>query len=245
MIFLELVHRQTQLLIQEATAALNQYPAITGINIPDVMRLPIRSHDACQSLLLHTNHVIPHIRAMDRSIEDACAIIEGLVQKGLSSILIISGDMPTNPSQIVHNISALELIKSIKKAFPKLFVYAGFDPYRASFKEELGYAHAKIEAGAQGFFTQPIFDTHLASIVLDQLAPYEVFLGTSPVLTHKSLQYWQVRNHVVFPRQFSIEPEHNWVLAKSMIEVATQANQHVYLMPITCSLTGYIEAVLW
>jgi len=57
-----------------------------------------------------------------------------------------------------------ELIRRIKREAPELTVYAGFDPYRSGVQAELEYAHAKLAAGADGLFSQPLFDERLLDV---------------------------------------------------------------------------------
>ena len=51
MIFLELVPRNYDNLLRLAVSSLKKYPLLTGINIPDIKRIPNRSYDVVTFLL--------------------------------------------------------------------------------------------------------------------------------------------------------------------------------------------------
>ena len=92
MLFIELVPRDLSTLCEDASWILSEYPEVKGINIPDVLRLSNRSHDAVASLLKQGIPALPHIRAIDRPIEETLALIDPLIDLGLDSVLLISGD---------------------------------------------------------------------------------------------------------------------------------------------------------
>lgn len=241
---IELITKTKEQIVEESLSILNQFNQINGINIPDIMSLPIRSFESAEHLLDEKILTFPHIRTIDRSAEDSIKIISKLMEKGLGHLLIISGD--PIPCQIFPSkpVTTPELIKLCKQTFPKLKVYAGFDPYRQSIKQELTYIEEKLKAGSDGFFTQPFFDPNLARIYLDQLTSSTVFLGISPVLTEQNKAYWINRNHVVFPPNFTIDLNLNIQLDRQLMELAQEYQQHTYLMPITMPPSEYLGYLL-
>jgi methylenetetrahydrofolate reductase (NADPH) len=92
----------------------------------------------------------------------------------------------------------------VKKHFPGLKVYTGLDPYRSSFREELDYAFRKLDAGSDGFYTQPSFSGN-AGTLAGTVPNVNVWFGVAPVYSEKSRQYWEKINKVVFPPSFSYE----------------------------------------
>ncbi len=56
-------------------------------------------------------------------------------------------------------------------------IYAGLDPYRDSLQSELNYTNEKLEAGADGLFTQPFFDLRWMEIYADHLPQRADLLG--------------------------------------------------------------------
>jgi methylenetetrahydrofolate reductase (NADPH) len=242
MLLLELVPRDQETLEKEAQESLSDY-LVDGINIPDVLRLPIRSTDAVLPLLEKSILAIPHIRTIDHSIDTHLENTKKLVKSGLKKILFVTGDPPDDTNFKTYNVSPIDLIKETKKAFPTLDIYGGLDPYRQSFEKEVAYAEEKINAGAKGLFTQPFFDTDLTKRYLDQFKQAELFIGLSPVCTEKSLQYWQTRNKVTFPDHFNTGLEYNCALARDIITLTKSYNQHNYLMPIRISVKTYLEGI--
>lgn len=244
MVYLELVPgagKEWESTVKETLAS---YPFLSGINIPDIMRIPVRSADASLRLSRLGISAIPHIRAMDHDIPGALHLIGQLWENGVSSILIVSGDAPQNPSAICFSVSSEVLISAVKHAYPSMRVYAALDPYRQSVREELVYCKRKLDAGADGFFTQPFFDPRFAEIFLEQLTDTAVFLGIAPVTTENSMRYWVTTNNVVFPKAFSLTLDANAVLTKTVMSLATAYGQHIYLMPIKVPVKAYLDAVV-
>jgi methylenetetrahydrofolate reductase (NADPH) len=138
----------------------------------------------------------------------------------------------------------LDVIKKFKWEIPGIKIYAAFDPYRQGIHKELDYAHAKRDAGADGFFTQPFYDIRLFDIYSELLKSYEVFWGVSPVLSLSSKNYWETRNKVVFPNNFTPTLEWNREFAKSVLSRITAVNGNAYFMPIKASILDCFRGVL-
>ncbi len=235
---IELVPREREAFLQEARDIRQSVPAISGINVPDVMRLDNRSTTAVQWLLEEDFVAIPHIRSSDRPIADILSKIGALMNLGLNHVLIISGD-DSEPDAL----KAISLIEATRLRYPRLKIYGGLDPYRQSFQKELAYCQAKKEAGADGFFTQPFFDPELARIYIEQLENEELFIGISPVLSDKSLAYWKTRNHAIFPKNFELSLEGNIQIGAQIVNVAKKYGKHTYLMPIKAPVVAYTKGV--
>ena len=243
MIFLELVPRNTDNLLSIASSALEKHSQITGINIPDIKRIDIRSYDAVEFLLQHNITALPHIRAQDMSIETHLRTIEKLINKGLKQVLIITGDPIKSQSIPAFNTTTLELVSALKKRFSSLIVYCGIDAYRQEESIELDYADKKLQAGADGFFSQPFFDIHLAESYLKRFKSCEFFVGIAPVTKQSSYDYWVSVNKVSFPSEFQLDLAYNCNLAKRLIDLANSYNQHSYLMPIKTPVASYLEGI--
>lgn len=238
---LELVPRDITQLQTEAKQLLVQYPLLSGINIPDVMRLSVRSLDAAEALLAIAPFVVPHIRSVDCDVEGHIDRLRPLVNKGLKAVLVVSGDPYKDlPS---YDVTPPALISALKSEFSVLQVYAALDPYRQSFTKELIYCEQKQKAGADGFFTQPFFDADLAKLYLDQLDTTTVFLGISPVTTEKSKHYWEDKNNVTFPSSFELSLSANAKVANKLIALAEDYHQHIYMMPIRVDAATYLAEV--
>lgn len=243
MVYLELVPSLDDAWTESVRDTLVKYPFLSGVNVPDILRVPVRSVVAAARLAGVGVAAIPHIRAMDRDLGTSVSLVGHLIDQGVTSVLVVAGDAPQNPSAVCFPVSSESLIAAIKKTYPAVTVYAALDPYRQSVKEELSYCRRKIDAGADGFFTQPFFDARWAEIFLEQLSDTTVFLGVAPVTTENSLRYWTTTNHVVFPPSFSLTLADNAVLGATLIGVAERYSQHVYLMPIKVPVPGYLTAL--
>ena len=243
MIFLELVPRDLDNLTRLSKQSLARHSLITGINIPDIKRINIRSYEAVRHLLEHNIRCLAHIRSQDSTLDEHIEIISPLVDLGLTEILIISGD-PIKPGVVpTYKSTVLELVSELKSKFDFLNVYCGFDPYRQELNTEINYAYEKLAAGCDGLFSQPFFDIELADTVLSAFNHTQFFAGIAPVTTKASFEYWINVNKVAFPDTFKLDFEYNYKLAQELIGLATSYAQHCYLMPIRMPVAEYLSGV--
>ncbi len=124
-----------------------------------------------------------------------------------------------------------------------LQIYAAIDQYRTSFRNELEYVGQKIEAGANGFFTQPFFDSRMLELYAEALPKTNVFWGISPVLSETSRSYWQNKNNAIFPRGFSTDLDTNITVARDLLEAAKCYGGNAYIMPIRANALSYLRAI--
>lgn len=164
---------------------------VNTINIPDLLRFDLRSWVACGHVKPFYQNAIPHFRAVDINLDLPLPMAAFLKENQFKEIIVISGDISQDMSRKMYPSDVLEVIKKFKAEIPGIKIYAAFDPYRQSIHKELDYAHAKREAGADGFFTQPFFDIRLFDVYAELLQAYEVFWGVSPVLSLGSKNYWE------------------------------------------------------
>jgi len=241
MILLELIPHCLKKLEEEINWVSCSFSSqISGFNIPDIKRIPVRSLEA--ALFISKGYkIIPHIRSIDKNLEEHLFDIQNFIHQGGTELLIVHGDVYAN--QLPTFLSSLTLIREVKKAFPHLLVFAALDPYRSSFEEEMRYIEQKIEVGANGFFTQPFFDLKLAEKYLSHLSGQSVFLGSSPILTESSKRYWENQNKVQFPYDFSIDFYQNIQFTHHLIQLSQSYSQHIYLMPIKVSIQDYLNAL--
>jgi len=244
MLFIELVPRDIDLLIEQAQWILSTYPQVDGFNIPDIMRLENRSHDVVARLLTEGINALPHVRAIDRPIEETLSLLEPLVAAGLKSVLFISGDPPVNSDAPVYDVQVTELIRVVKAKWPALTVFAASDQYRQSLDAEFLYMDQKLEAGADGFFSQPFFDLDLAKKFCETYSHTQLYLGSSPVTSEASKKYWETVNKVSFSDSFSLSLVDNAVFAKNLYRLAKSYGQHSYDMPIRIDLGAYFSEFL-
>lgn len=239
-IALELVPNSYESLLEQATFARNQVASIQSINIPEMQSKSIKGHDAARFFLQQGIDAIPHFRTRERTLEDFQVILEELLPLGLQKVLLITGDPPKEDPQAEALLTPVQAIPPLKKKFPSLKFYVGIDPYRQSLKDEMDYCLQKLDAGADGFFSQPFFDPALLDVWLHLLQDTEFWVGLSPVTTDSFRRYWENVNRVIFPRNFSIDLESNCQQERLLLEKVEAAGQKAYLMPITVSIEEYI-----
>jgi methylenetetrahydrofolate reductase (NADPH) len=243
-ISIELVPRTEASLRQELELIKERFPAIKRINIPDILRFDMRSWDGCAIAEELFSNTIPHLRAIDFDPDAPLPILEAITKASVEAVLVISGDPPVDMGKRIYRTTCLELIRRLKRELPDLKVYAGLDPYRSGIKEEIDYLKAKRDAGAEAFFTQPFFDLRLMEIYQGFLGDYNIYWGLSPVLTLGSRNYWENRNHAIFPPSFEPTLEWNRDFAVQTMEFAKANGGNVYFMPIRTDIAAYLDGII-
>lgn len=243
-ISLELVPRTLSALTSEMQAINKQFGDLDTINIPDLLRFETRSWDACIEGKKYFRHTIPHIRSMDFDLSRPFPLTEKLQQHDISEVLLITGDMPQDMGRRVYDTEVTEFIRFFKRNLPQVKVYASIDSYRSGVYQELHYIRKKVDAGADGFFTQPFFDMRLLEMYADQLQGIDVYWGVSPVLSAGSQNYWETKNHVVFPKDFEPTMDWNARFGKQVLEFARNNNANVYFMPIRADIIDYLRHIM-
>jgi methylenetetrahydrofolate reductase (NADPH) len=243
-ISIELVPRDATSLQQELQLLHRHFPAIDTTNIPDLLKFRLRSWQACRQARAFLPHAIPHLRAIDFDLEQPFPLRETFRESGIDTVLVIAGDQPQDMSRRTFRTSSVSLIRALKQQAPELRVFAGIDPYRSGFKEELDYVRSKVDAGADGFFTQPFFDRRLLDIWFDLLPGLEVFWGVSPVVSARSKDYWENLNNAIFPPDFEPTLEWNRRFARDVLAFSEQTGANLYFMPIRVDLVEYLSGIL-
>jgi methylenetetrahydrofolate reductase (NADPH) len=243
-ISLELVPRTKESVLEEAEKISKNLKKVNAINIPDLLRFELRSWVACGHVKPYFQNVIPHFRAVDIDLNEPLPMAVFLKENHFKEIIVISGDISQDMSRKMYPSDVLEVIKKFKREIPGIRIYAAFDPYRQGIHKELDYAHAKRDAGADGFFTQPFFDLRLFDIYAELLQSYEVFWGVSPVLSMNSKNYWETRNKVIFPKDFQPNLEWNRDFAKAVLGRITSMDGNTYFMPIKASVLDCFNGIL-
>ncbi|GHV85695.1 methylenetetrahydrofolate reductase [Spirochaetia bacterium] len=250
---LEMVPRNL-LSLQTDAGICKSYPGITCVNIPDLLRFPIRSWEACGILKTQPpldKTLIPHLRARDFSLDEAFPLTDFFREQSITKALVIAGDSPAADSK-TYSVNSMEeltdsptipFIKKLKAELPELEIYAAFDPYRTNIRYELDYLTAKEAAGAAGFMSQPFFDLRLLEIYAEYLEGKRVFWGIAPVLTAGNRQYWESRNRAIFPRSFRLDLDWNISFARQVLQFCESNSFNLYLMPIKMDLSAYISGI--
>jgi methylenetetrahydrofolate reductase (NADPH) len=248
LVSLEVVPRNRDALVAGAEAA-RDFPAIGVLNVPDLLRFPLRSWDACgilaEAAASRAKPVyLPHLRAIDFDLAVPFPHTAFFRAQGIRDALVIAGDPPKDEIHKTYATGTVSFIKKLKAEMPELHIYAAFDPYRSNIRYELDYLRAKEEAGAEGFLSQPFFDLRLLEIYAEYLEGKTVFWGISPVLSESSRNYWESRNRAVFPRSFRPDLGANIEFGRRVLEFCKTHNFHLYLMPIRVELKAYLSGIL-
>jgi methylenetetrahydrofolate reductase (NADPH) len=243
-ISVELVPRDEGTLLRDAVLLRDRFPCVGQLNIPDLLRFPIRSWEACRITHGHFPVSIPHVRAMDMPGDGALCEVEQILGRGFSEVLVVSGDQPQGDARRLDATNAVTVIRRLKREWPGLKVYAAYDPYRQGLRAECEYAAQKLDAGADGFFTQPFFDLRLLELHAELLLGHNVFWGITPVTTETSRAYWAESNRVIFPRDFAPTLAWNQSFACGALELVRGAGGNVYFMPIRVDLERYLTGIL-
>lgn len=243
-ISIELVPRSLEALDAELRLVRLRFPSIDTVNVPDLLRFPLRSWEACRVARRLFATAIPHLRAMDFSLEKPFPLADMLAGAGLDRVLVIAGDPPQDLAKPIYPTRPVDLIRTLKREMPELTVYAGFDPYRAGARDELDQVRAKLAAGADGLFSQPFFDLRLAGIWAELLAGVEVWWGVSPVLSGGTRRYWETKNRAIFPAAFQPTLVWNRAFAAAALDWAHALDANLYFMPIRADLPAWLSGIL-
>lgn len=242
-ISIELVPRDEASLRKDLQFLRNKSFEIEAINIPDLLRFNLRSWEGCKLAKTFYNKVIPHIRAIDFCPDNNLPMGDFLEENNINEVLVLTGDPPQDMSKKIYPTNSLDIIRKFKKELPHIKVYAAIDQYRNSLKKEFEYIKRKIDAGADGFFTQPFFDLKLMEIYADKLEGFDLYWGISPVVSERSVNYWETKNNVMFPKKFQPTLEWNIKFAKEALTFTKETKTNMYLMPIKINLEKYLEGI--
>jgi methylenetetrahydrofolate reductase (NADPH) len=247
---IELVPRDLEALRRQLDAALDFGPVVASINLPDLLRFGVRSWEAAaltRSAALAVGRdvaAIPHVRAMDVPLDRPWAHADGLDAAGVTEVVVVQGDPPVDLDHELSGATSLQVIAKLRAERPGWRIYAALDPYRQSIAAEREYALRKLDAGADGFFTQPFFDVRLLAAWRDLLPDVPIFWGSTSVTAEGTLRYWVTRNRAVFPAGF--EPTLAWHqrFACELMAFARANDVNVYFMPIRVSIRAWLAPAL-
>ena len=250
-ISIELTPRSQEHLQQELSFIRDHLSRVDAVNIPDLMRMDIRSWDACTPvrLVLPAASAIPHFRSIDINPKKTLPYAKQLREQGIREVIVVTGDPPSDMSRRVYPTSCIDAIKQFKRELPEVKVYAGLDPYRSSLRSELEYLERKQEAGAEGFFTQPYFDLRLMEVFAEMFEQSDcrdlpIFWGVTSVVGERSRRYWETRNRAIFPRGFASSLEWNREFAAQAIKWVEKHGGNLCFMPIKVGLEQYLKGLL-
>lgn len=242
-----------ELVPRDAEQFLAQLHGLTGlsrvdiVNVPDLAHFGMRGWEAAlavRSFEQGRYRAVPHLRAMDIDPSRPWQPAADLGRAGVDEVLVVTGDPPSDMAHEVTGASAVQVIRALKGAHPEWRIYAALDPYRNGFAEERDYVLRKLDAGADGFFTQPFFDLRLLGVWRELMGNVPVFWGVTSVTSQRSMRYWLARNRAVFPAGF--EPTLAWHtrFAADALAFAEHHDADIYFMPIRVSVGEWLGDLL-
>jgi methylenetetrahydrofolate reductase (NADPH) len=238
----EIVPRSLEAFDQQYQFVQRLDSGINTINVPDIQRFDTRSWELATRIDRSQYRFVPHFRAIDFKIGsgDLFRIIDDYQ---LDSVLLVTGDPPEGLKRAYYNTDVVDLIRAVRQRYPALNIYAGFDPHRSGVQDECDYIQRKVDAGAGGFFSQPFYDMRMIEIYAEQMQGLETYIGISPITTKASMNYWEVKNKVKFPKNF--QPDYAWNVefAYQAMKLAAANGLHVYFMPIRIDLERYFQQI--
>ena len=247
---IELVPRDPHALRNQLEATLALGPSVAVTNLPDLLRFDLRSWEAaviaCDAARAAGRALaaVPHVRAMDVPLDRPWAPAAQLDAAGIDEVVVVQGDPPVDMGHDLSGASSLQVIAKLRAERPGWRIYGALDPYRQSIAAERDYALRKLDAGADGFFTQPFFDVRLLAAWRDLLPGVPVFWGSTSVTSERTLRYWVSRNRAVFPNGF--EPTLAWHrrFAAELMVFARAHDASVYFMPIRVPIAAWLGDAL-
>ena len=238
----EIVPRSLEAFDQQYQFVQQLDSGINTINVPDIQRFDSRSWELATRVDRSQYRFVPHFRAIDFKLGsgDLFRIIDDYQ---LDSVLLVTGDPPEGLKRAYYNTDVVDLIRAVRHRYPALNIYAGFDPHRSGVQDECDYIQRKVDAGAGGFFSQPFYDSRMIEIYAEQMQGLETYIGISPITTKASMNYWEVKNKVKFPKNF--QPDYQWNVdfAHQVMALAAANDLHVYFMPIRIDLERYFQQI--
>ncbi|WP_196593923.1 methylenetetrahydrofolate reductase [Pectinatus sottacetonis] len=239
----ELVPRDKNILCQELQELKDNKLPVNLINIPELLRFNMHSWEGASIAKSYSFDAMPHVRALDINLEYELPMKEYFIKNKLNKVLVITGDPPQDMSHKVYPTISTDIIRKFRDELPDIKIFAGIDQYRSSMRHELYHIRRKIQAGASGFFTQPFFDLRYIQIYAEMLEDINVYWGISPVLSERSVSYWETKNNVVFPKHFTPTMEWNINFARKVISLVKNYGGNIYIMPIKTDLKKYMSGI--
>ncbi len=207
-----------------AGAAMCKAAGIDCINVPDGPRASARmsAQVTCQLIQRQAGiETVMHFCCRDRNILGIQSELLGAHAAGIHNLICITGDPPrmgTYPdATAVFDVDAIGLIRIASQlnrgldlggnamgSQTSLLIGAGANPGSLHLDEELRRLEKKVEAGADYFVTQPVFDLNLLEAFLKRTAQYKlpVIAGVWPLTSFRNAEFMVNELRVPVPREY-------------------------------------------
>ena len=207
-----------------AGAKLCKDAGIDCINVPDGPRASARlsAQMTCQLIQQHAGiETVLHFCCRDRNILSIQSELLGSHAAGVRNLICITGDPPrmgTYPdATAVFDVDAIGLIRIASNlnrgldlggnpmgSQTSLLIGAGANPGSLNMDEELRRLEKKVEAGAEYFVTQPVFDLKLLEVFLERTAQFgiPVIAGVWPLTSFRNAEFMVNELRVPVPQEY-------------------------------------------
>ena len=182
------------------------------VNIPDGPRAVPRMSPIATAKLVHDAtdmETIIHYCCRDRNLLGMQMDLLGSSALGLNNLMLITGDPPkvgtvqaASPVFDVDSIGLINLVSRLNggrglagtdlKCQTKFVIGAGCNPGAVDIEEEVRRFEAKINAGANFFFSQPVYLPELLDRFLEMTEQYSdipVFVGILPLASLRNAEF--------------------------------------------------------
>jgi homocysteine S-methyltransferase len=207
-----------------AGAKLCKDAGIDCINVPDGPRASARlsAQVTCQLIQQHAGiEAVLHFCCRDRNILGIQSELLGAHAGGLRNLICITGDPPrmgTYPDATavfdVDSIGLIRIANNLNQGLDlggnpmgsqtSLLIGAGANPGSVHIDEELRRVEKKVEAGAEYFVTQPVFDLRLLEAFLERTAQFKipVIAGIWPLTSLRNAEFMVNELRVPVPDEY-------------------------------------------
>jgi len=207
-----------------AGAKLCKDAGIDCINVPDGPRASARlsAQMTCQLIQKYAGiESVLHFCCRDRNILSIQSELLGSHAAGVRNLICITGDPPrmgTYPdATAVFDVDAIGLIRIANNlnqgldlggnamgSQTSLLIGAGANPGSLNMDEELRRIEKKVEAGAEYFVTQPVFDLSLLESFLQRTEQYgiPVIAGVWPLTSFRNAEFMVNELRVPVPQEY-------------------------------------------
>ncbi len=207
-----------------AGAKLCKDAGIDCINVPDGPRASARlsAQITCQLIQQHAGiETVLHFCCRDRNILSIQSELLGSHAAGVRNLICITGDPPrmgTYPdATAVFDVDAIGLVRIASNlnrgldlggnpmgSQTSLLIGAGANPGAVHLDEELRRLEKKVEAGAEYFVTQPVFDLNLLEVFLKRTEQYgiPVIAGVWPLTSLRNAEFMVNELRVPVPEEY-------------------------------------------
>jgi len=200
---------------RESLDKAREYRSLDGINIHDCPMGNLRINAISMGTLIQAEmsvEAIPHFTCRDRSLLGTQADLLGAHALGIRCLLITTGDPPKHgpyPSKPVYDYNTFDLVKLIRKMNDGLdyndkefggktafSVACTAMPTAKDLDRELEKMERKINAGADFFQTQVVYDVEKAIRFAEKARPLgkPILMGIMPLKSVKMARY--MKDHV-------------------------------------------------